>query len=315
MMKKLIIIISGILVCCSLFGQSSDSLRMAGRIAADKPVLSKPVSSKKIKDIRVKAEDTVMMDDTLTNEFLDTLNIRRKTKINDYSLIGVHYGVGLSRVMFNPTQKQDMVFMPYNVGVTYTKYGKMFGYMPYFGFQVGFYYGQEGYQFEYNEERNYTYKIEGAEKAVIDMIEVPVLAHMHIDFWNMKVMANIGCYAGYRLGIERFPGKTGFVKDEMVHSFKDTDRRMDYGIKGGLGFGLIFDPIEIHIQAMYKHSLSSLYEPDHYSEYYYRFAYPSNIIISAGVHFQLTKRTGRTKAQLKKLAKEMVYGNTESTDR
>ena len=156
MMKKLIIIISGILVCCSLFGQSSDSLRMAGRIAADKPVLSKPVSSKKIKDIRVKAEDTVMMDDTLTNEFLDTLNIRRKTKINDYSLIGVHYGVGLSRVMFNPTQKQDMVFMPYNVGVTYTKYGKMFGYMPYFGFQVGFYYGQEGYQFEYNEERNYT---------------------------------------------------------------------------------------------------------------------------------------------------------------
>ena len=120
MMKKLIIIISGILVCCSLFGQSSDSLRMAGRIAADKPVLSKPVSSKKIKDIRVKAEDTVMMDDTLTNEFLDTLNIRRKTKINDYSLIGVHYGVGLSRVMFNPTQKQDMVFMPYNVGVTYT---------------------------------------------------------------------------------------------------------------------------------------------------------------------------------------------------
>lgn len=315
MMKKLIIIISGILVCYSLFGQSSDSLRMAGRIAADKPVLSKPVSSKKIKDIRVKAEDTVMMDDTLTNEFLDTLNIRRKTKINDYSLIGVHYGVGLSRVMFNPTQKQDMVFMPYNVGVTYTKYGKMFGYMPYFGFQVGFYYGQEGYQFEYNEERNYTYKIEGAEKAVIDMIEVPVLAHMHIDFWNMKVMANIGCYAGYRLGIERFPGKTGFVKDEMVHSFKDTDRRMDYGIKGGLGFGLIFDPIEIHIQAMYKHSLSSLYEPDHYSEYYYRFAYPSNIIISAGVHFQLTKRTGRTKAQLKKLAKEMVYGNTESTGR
>lgn len=315
MMKKLIIIISGILVCCSLFGQSSDSLRMAGRKAADKPVLSKPVSTKKIKDIRVKAEDTVMMDDTLTNEFLDTLNIRRKTKINDYSLIGVHYGVGLSRMMFNPTQKQDMVFMPYNVGVTYTKYGKMFGYMPYFGFQVGFYYGQEGYQFEYNEERNYTYKIEGAEKAVIDIIEVPVLAHMHIDFWNMKVMANIGCYAGYRLGIERFPGKTGFVKDEMVHSFKDTDRRMDYGIKGGLGFGLIFDPIEIHIQAMYKHSLSSLYEPDHYSEYYYRFAYPSNIIISAGVHFQLTKRTGRTKAQLKKLAKEMVYGNTESTGR
>ena len=253
--------------------------------------------------------------ETWTDEFLDTLDIRRKLDINDYSMIGIHYGVGLSRVMWNPTQKQDMVFMPYNVGITFTKYGKMFGYMPYFGFQAGVLYTQEGYQFEYNEERNYTYKIEGAEKAVLDVIEIPVMAHMHIDFWNMKIMANIGCYAGYRLAIERFPGKTGYVSEEMAHAFKDTDRRMDYGIKGGLGFGFVFDPIEIHLQAMYKHSLSSLYEPDHYSEYYYRFAYPSNIIISAGVHFQLTKRTGLTKAQIKKQAKEMVYGNIEGKGR
>lgn len=201
--------------------------------------------------------------------------------------------------------------MPYNVGVTYTKYGKMFGYMPYFGFQLGLLFTQEGYQFKYNEERNYTYKIEGAEKAVMDVIEAPLLAHMHIDIWNMKILANIGCYAGYRLGIERFKGNTGYVYEELVYSFTETDRRIDYGIKGGLGFGLVFDPLELHVQAMYKHSLSSLYEPDHYSQYYYRFAYPSNIIISAGLHFQLTKRTGRTKAELKKLAKEMVYGNFE----
>ena len=250
--------------------------------------------------------------DKWTNEYLDTLNLKRKLDINDYTLIGVHYGVGLSQVMWNPSQKQDMVVMPYNIGVTFTKYGKMFGYMPYFGFQAGFLYTQEGYQFEYNEDRNYTYKIEGAEKAVYDVIEVPVMAHMHMDFWNMKVMANIGCYAGYRLSIERFPGKTGYVKEELVHAFKETDRRLDYGIKGGVGFGIVFDPVEIHFMAMYKHSLSSLYEPDHYSEYYYRFAYPANITITAGLHFQLTKRTGLTKAQIKKQAKEMVYGNIVS---
>ena len=250
--------------------------------------------------------------DKWTNEYLDTLNLKRKLDINDYTLIGVHYGVGLSQVMWNPSQKQDMVVMPYNIGVTFTKYGKMFGYMPYFGFQAGFLYTQEGYQFEYNEDRNYTYKIEGAEKAVYDVIEVPVMAHMHMDFWNMKVMANIGCYAGYRLSIERFPGKTGYVREELVHAFKETDRRLDYGIKGGVGFGIVFDPVEIHFMAMYKHSLSSLYEPDHYSEYYYRFAYPANITITAGLHFQLTKRTGLTKAQIKKQAKEMVYGNIVS---
>lgn len=250
--------------------------------------------------------------DTLTNEFLDTVNVKKKLKLNDYSMIGVQYGVGLSQVMWNPSQKQDMLFMPVNFGVTFTKYGKMFGYMPYFGFQAGIFYGQEGYQFEYNEDKDYTYKIAGAEKAVIDVVEVPVLSHLHFDLWHMKIIAQIGFYAGYRLSIHRYPGKTGYVAPENVRSFLPTDKRFDYGIKGGLGFGLVFDPIEIHIQAMYKHAFASLYEPDHASPYYYRFAYPSNIIISAGVHFQLSKRSGMSKAQLKKQAKEIVYGSNDS---
>lgn len=246
-----------------------------------------------------------------TNEYLDTVTIKKTSDINDYSMIGIHYGMGLSRVMWNPTQKQDMLLMPYNIGVTFTRHGKMFGYMPFFGFQIGLLYTQEGYQFKYNEERDYVYKVEGAEKAIMDVVEMPFMAHMHFDFWNMKILADIGCYAGYRLSIERFPGKTGFVNPELQHSFKDTDRRLDYGIKGGVGFGFVFDPFEIHIQGMYKHSLGTLYDPDYSSEYYYRYAYPSNIIITAGIHYQLTKRTGRTRADIKKQAKEMVYGNTD----
>ena len=244
-----------------------------------------------------------------TNEALDTINIRKELKLNDYAMIGVQYGAGLSQVMWNPSQKQDFVFIPYNFGVTFTKYGKMFGYMPYFGFQAGLFYTQEGYRFEYNEENKYTYKGEGAEKAVMDVVELPLLAHLHMDFWRMKLIAEIGCYAGYRLKIQRFPGQTGMVSPDVEHSFLETDNRFDYGLKGGVGFGLVFDPVEIHIKAHYKHSFSSLYEPDYYSEYYYRFAYPSNIIVSAGVHIHLSKRTGSTKAQLKNEARRMVYGN------
>jgi hypothetical protein len=101
----------------------------------------------------------------------------------------------------------------------------------------------------------------------------------------------------------------------MEFNFTDTDIRFDYGIKGGAGFALVFDPLEFHVMAYYKHSFSSLYEPDHYSQYYYRFAYPSNIIVTAGVSFQLSKRTGKTKAELKKQAKSMVYGDTFSKGR
>ena len=247
-----------------------------------------------------------------SNEYLDTLNVKKKLVINDYSMLGVQYGVNLSQVMWNPSQKQDMVFTPLNFGVTVTKYQKMFGYMPYFGFQIGLNYTKEGYQFEYNEDKDYTYTIEGAEKAVYDIVELPMYFHFHYDLWNFKILAQIGCYGGYRLGIHRYPGKNGNVTPDLENSFLPTDRRWDYGLKGGVGFGIVFDPIEIHLQAMYKYSLGTLYDPDHYSEYYYRYAYPSNIIISAGVHFHLTKRTGKTKAELKKMAKDMVYQKSET---
>lgn len=258
--------------------------------------------------------------DALTDAQLDTINIKKKLVINDYDMLGIQYGMGLSRVMWNPTQKQDMVFTPLNFGVTYTKYGKMFGYMPYFGLQAGIFYAREGYQFKYNEDNDYTYKIAGAEKALIDVVEAPVMFQFHLDMWNFKIMAQIGCFAGYRLSIERFPGKTGSVSIEDQYSFLDTDRRWDYGIKGGVGFGLVFEPLEVHFQAMYKHSLSSLYEPDHYSKYYYRFAYPSNIIVSVGVHYHISKRSGRTKSEIKKMAYDIIYkekedGNTQSKDR
>ena len=259
----------------------------------------------------IDAEMAILNVDAITDAELDSIDVRKKLVINDYSMIGVQYGVGLSQVSWNPSQKQDMVFVPYNLGITYTHYGKMFGYMPYFGLQVGLFYGQEGYQFKYNEDKDYTYTIAGAEKALMEVVEAPIMFQFHYDMWNFKILAQVGCFAGYRLSIERFPGKTGKVSDEVRYSFLETDRRLDYGIKGGVGFALVFEPVELHFQAMYKHSLASLYEPDHASKYFYRFAYPSNIVLSVGTHFHITKRSGKTKSEIKKMAREMVY-NTES---
>lgn len=275
-------------------------------------------------DARERAKDTlnveIAISDTLTDEFLDSYEIKKKLVLNDYSMIGIQGGVGLSQVMWNPKYRQDMILMPVNFGVLYTKYGKMFGYMPYFGFQIGLMYAQEGYQFKSDKDDpdRIPNTIQGADKAVYDVVEMPLLSHIHFDMWRMKIIANIGFYAGYRLKIHRFPYGGEFTNPayaETENAFLETDRRWDYGIKGGLGFGLVFDPIEIHIKAMYKHSLSSLYNPDYASKYYYRYAYPSNIVISAGLHFQLTKRTGKTKSDLKKQAKDLVYGTNPGTDR
>ena len=239
---------------------------------------------------------------SLSDEFLDSLDLNRNIKINDYTMIGIQYGMGLSQVSWNPRMQQTFRFVPYNFGILYTRYGKMFGYMPYFGIQAGIFYGQEGYQFEEDDE-GYTPSLEGASGAVMQVVEVPVMAHCHFDFWKMKLMVNIGLFGGYRLSISRLGDN---VPEEIRNSFLDTDLRYDYGIKGGAGFAFVFDPLEIHFTAMYKHSFGSLYEPDYYSQYYYRYAYPTNFVFSIGMHFQLTKRVGKTKAALKREAREQL---------
>ena len=267
---------------------------------------------------RERKKDTLNVEisftETLTDEYLDTVKIEKKLKLNDYSMIGIEGGVGLSQVMWNPKFQQEMILTPVNFGISYTTYGKMFGYMPFFGFQIGLMYTQDGYQFKADKDDpdKVPYTIQGADKAVYDVIEMPVLSHFHFDMWRMKIIANLGFYAGYRLKIRRYPYGGEFhnpTYEDTQFTFLETDRRWDYGIKGGLGFGLVFDPIELHFKAMYKYSFSSLYNPDTYSQYYYRFAYPSTIVISAGIHFHLSKRSGKTKAELKKAAKDFVYGN------
>lgn len=255
--------------------------------------------------------DSIDLVPLFSDEYLDTVKMKKAKSINDYTMIGVQYGVSLSQMRFNPTKRQGMLILPYNFGITYTRYGKMFGYMPYFGFQTGVLFGQDGYVFKKNKETgDYNESVDGATKAVYSYAEVPLLAHLHIDVWHLKLIVNLGLYAAYRLEVEREGER---LDPQYANTFYDYDRRFDYGAKAGAGIGLILDPIGFHIQATYRASLGSLYRPNYYSEYYYRFAYPSDILITAGIHIQLTKRTGKTKAALKKEAKALIYNDQENS--
>ena len=247
--------------------------------------------SLKVGEIMV-SEDSVAFSDA----YLDSVDVRKNNIINDYTLIGVQYGMGLNQMSWNPRMEQKTQFSPVNFGITWTRFCKMFGYMPYFGIQAGVFYAREGYLLE--EE----YNVQGAQEVTMDIVEVPVMAHFHFDFWKMKLMANIGFYGSYRLNIHR---SGNAVLPAVEDTFLSTDRRFDYGIKGGAGFGFVFDPVEIHFTAMYKYGFGSLYEPDYMSPYYYRFASVSNFIFSVGLHFQITKRTGKTNLQLKREAREI----------
>ena len=231
-------------------------------------------------------------------------SLKKVFSLNDYTLIGVEYGASLSRQQFNPSKTQTNLFVPHTYGLFVLKYGKLFDGSPNFGIKGGIRYTHQGYKFKENKETHVMPTLEGAEKAIIDLVEVPLMAHFHSDGLHFKVMVNAGIYGGYRLSIERI-GK--WVPEEIVNDFREWDYRLDYGIAGGLGFGFVFDPVEFHVNADVHYSWGSLYRPDYLSQDFFRFAYPLDLMVTAGLYFQITKRTGKTKGDIRREAYQKVY--------
>lgn len=264
-------------------------------------------------DAAISRPDTLDID-SLPNEYLDTVKVYSKRLINDYSMIGVNYGVGLCSMSFNPSKhnRQNQI-CPNHISVMYTHYEKLFDRYANFALHIGVEYSHEGAGFKINPDTQKPYNnIDGADKLTMKTFAMPVLAGFHVDAAPVKFEGAVGVYGGYRKSIER---SGAGVEPEYEHAFKDYEYRLDYGLQGGAGFALMFDPIEIHFNALIRWGWQSLYQPNYYSQYYYRYAYPLDIIITAGIHFQLGKRTGKTSADLKRQAKEIVYGKNEDSGR
>ena len=231
----------------------------------------------------------------------------KKALINDYVMIGVNYGVSFSNMYYSPARhNRAWQFMPNYVSVTFTKYSKMFDNIPMFGLVLGVAHGYEGFGFLRDPETGRSQELDGAEQGTIEVFEIPALAQIHVDFHPGKIMANVGVYGGWRNSISRSGPN---LEPEYANAFRPYENRWEYGLQGGAGFALMFDPVEIHFNALLRWSWSSLYAPDYASKYYYRYAYPLDIIATVGVHFQLTKRSGKTTQALRRQAKELVYGS------
>lgn len=257
-----------------------------------------------------------------TAEYLDTVKVKKVKTINDYMTIGVNYGVTLSQMYFNPSSDQEWLFNPGYVSVMFTKYCKMFGYMPYFGIEAGFSYGHQGFRMLQDPDSKYANVIQFGTlgnvtnilEEIMTVIKVPVRAKFHADIYPFRIQAAVGIYAGYRTSVNRLA--YGDPADaSILVNFQSYENCFDYGMEGGLGFAFLFDPVEIHFNALMGWSWNSIYEPDSRptatSKYYYRYAYPLDLMISAGVHFQLTKRSGKTNSQLRKEARDEVFKDIE----
>lgn len=252
--------------------------------------------------------------DTVTNAYLDSLSIE-VTPPNDYWMVGAYGGASVQFGFWNPTRLTRGHWAGPVYGASIIRYFTMFGIFHNMGLEFGAQQNYEGYEFKFNKETGYRATESGAYKVTMKVPEAYFISHFHIDMGeHFKIMAKLGIYGGYRQSISRTLDEAfvGSTYEQFTGSFRDYDRRWTYGVAGGVGFGIMFSPVEIHVNAQVKWGWESFWNPDYASQYYYRFAYPLDGAITLGVYYQLTPRYGHTRAQLKKLARKMIQEQNEN---
>ena len=249
--------------------------------------------------------------DSVTDDYLDNTPLPKKARINDYWIVGAHGGVSLAHGFFNPPRQVNFFLNKPVYGFSITRFATMMNTFPNLGMELGFQHNYEGYQFKVFEVdgRKYISDIDGANEATIEVPEVFLVTHGHIDMGQYaKINLKAGIFGGYRMSITR---SGQYMSEDIADSFQDTDNRWTYGVQGGLGLGFMVDPVEIHLNVQVKWGWSPYYQPNKYSPYYYRFAYPLDGAVTLGVYYQLTKRRGHTRGQLRRLAREVLMEEQE----
>lgn len=249
------------------------------------------------------------------NLSIDTTFVRKYKNINDYSMLGIQYGISLSMPSLNPSRATELDLNPIEIGLFYTRHCKMFGYMPYFAFQIGAVYTRQSYRFAVNSNDFPVYSILDAYRAVMESVELPLITHFHIDMFKTKILADLGFFGGYRLNIKRIYHPNEGVRDEYAqyeNAFHPNEKRLYYGLQFGAGIGFMLDPFELHLKVTYKWNMANLHKPNVYlgsleenanmSKYYYTYTNLNSIAITLGIHYQLNRRTGKTRKALKEEA-------------
>lgn len=198
---------------------------------------------------------------------IDTVTIDAPIKKKEL-LIGVKYGFAITNLYSTPYLDPKSHNSPLNLSLLVTYFTPLWGYMDYFGIQTGVRYTNYGYSI--NKE-GYEYLGQN-----LTNIEVPLISTFKYDIKkHFRVMLNLGPFAGYRLKTSK-PG-----------GFDCFDRRWDYGLEGGGGFAIRFNPVEIHIDCMYQYHFSWLYHPEIISSDVWLYTYPNNLSFNIGLHFKI----------------------------
>lgn len=208
------------------------------------------------------AQDDFIFD--MPDDFAVLDTIQHPARFKSIHMIGASYGATWSGVTSSPGLGQEKKMTWHTVGVYYTYYHALWDQLFNFGLKFGAMHGYEGYL---TPKNNY--------QETCEVVEFPLLSQFKLDFSRFRILLNIGPYAGYRLSTDKEGG------------FDKFDQRFDYGVIGGGGLGVVFNPFEIHLEANYKYAFASMYHTNKISDIYWIYTYPQNLMFSISLHFHL----------------------------
>jgi len=203
---------------------------------------------------------------------------------NAQHMIGVRGGYALSGIDYQFNSDPKNITTPINFSLLYTYYHPLWDLFPFFGFQTGISFSEQGFSMP----NDYFYE-ELYDITRYRTVSIPVISQFHIDFWNMRLLVNIGAFGGYRLSAKEWLYTSSGEKITRDYLYDCYDTRFDYGFIGGGGLAYKMKPVEIQFECNYQYSLSMLYHPRRYSNTYYIYVYPHQLTFSLALFFPLSK--------------------------
>ncbi|MBR4438283.1 MAG: outer membrane beta-barrel protein [Bacteroidales bacterium] len=201
--------------------------------------------------------------------------VKDSSRIREH-LLGVKWGYAIDNIYFSVDYDKKSLMTPKNFGIYYTYYHSLWDAITLFGIETGLQFNEVGYTTTVLDDKGKVIK-EGKER--FQTVTLPFVSQFRIDFWNMRLLFNLGAYGSYKLSAS--------FSDLLDPSISSTYKKYGYGIIGGGGVAFVFRPFEIHLEANYKYNLSNTYDPKVFYKDVWVSTHTSQIIISAGLHYRI----------------------------
>jgi len=156
--------------------------------------------------------------------------------------VGIKEGMNISSISFKPAQSDSSTRQWFNAGIVYKYYN-----YKWVGFQTGLNYSEKG--FVWNDTTN-RYRV----------LELPLVSQFHYEVWHLRFLINVGMYASYALSREISYKENGTTMKKNS-AFTDHDRRIEYGMHLGAGFGILLKPFELQFEGGYQFAFSYMMNP------------------------------------------------------